>query len=72
MQDDKDQTVYPPVDITVRWWLDRAPEVFSPMDSRGTADVLVRVVEILEALEEAEMEETEATVSESGEEDQGE
>ena len=59
------RSLYPPVDIVVRWWMDRAPEVFSPMDCRGTADVLVRATEMLEEIEYAKQEEAEE-VSEDG------
>ena len=45
--------------------MDRAPEVFSPMDCRGTADVLVRATEMLEEIEYAKQEEAEE-VSEDG------
>jgi hypothetical protein len=60
---------FPPIDITVRLWLDAEPEVFSPLSNWLTADVLARASETQADLDAAKAEDTAEVEIEEGEEE---
>ena len=62
---------FPPIDITVRIWLDtELVEVFSPMGNRWTAAALALAVEDFEDLAEAAMESPDDKETVDGDTDQ--
>jgi hypothetical protein len=60
---------FPPIDITVRLWLDAEPEVFSPLSNWLTSDVLARASETQADLDAAKAEDTAEVEIEEGEEE---